>query len=61
MSDSLQPHGLQPARFCQWDPPGKNTGMSFHALLPGDLPKAGVEPISPVAPALQANPLLLSP
>ena len=25
-SDSLRPHGLQPARFlCPWDCPGKNT------------------------------------
>ena len=28
MSDSLQPHGLEPARhFCPWDSPGKNTGV----------------------------------
>ena len=36
MSDSLQPHGLQPARLlCQWDFPGKNTGVGGHALLQG--------------------------
>ena len=28
MSDSVQPHGLQPARLlCPWDSPGKNTGV----------------------------------
>ena len=35
VSDSLWPHGLQPARlFCPWDSPGKNTGVGCHALLP---------------------------
>ena len=34
MSDSLQPHELQPARLlCPWDSPGKNTGVGCHALL----------------------------
>ena len=34
MSDSLQPHGLQPTRFlCPWDFPGKNTGVGCHFLL----------------------------
>ena len=29
MSDSLQPHGLQPTRLlCPWDFPGKSTGVS---------------------------------
>ena len=33
-SDSLQPHGLQSARFlCPWDFPGKNTGVGSHFLL----------------------------
>ena len=32
--DSLQPHGLQPARFlCSWNSPGKNTGVGGHFLL----------------------------
>ena len=32
----LQPHGLQPARLlCQWDSPGKNTGVGCHFLLQG--------------------------
>ena len=30
MSNSVWPHGLQPARFLNpWDSPGKNTGMGF--------------------------------
>ena len=34
MSDSLRPHGLQPARlFCPWDSPGKNTGVDCHFFL----------------------------
>ena len=34
VSDSLWPHGLQPARLlCLWHSPGKNTGVGCHALL----------------------------
>ena len=34
VSDSLQSHGLQPARIlCPWDFPGKNTGVGCHFLL----------------------------
>ena len=34
VSNSLQSHGLQPARLlCPWDSPGKNTGMDCHSLL----------------------------
>ena len=34
MSDSLQPHGLYPARvLCPWDSPSKNTGEGSHTLL----------------------------
>ena len=30
MSNSLRPHGLEPARLlCPWDTPGKNTGVRF--------------------------------
>ena len=51
----FQPHGLQPARLlCPWDSPGKNTGVSGHALLQGNLPDPGMEPRSP---ALQADTL----
>ena len=32
--DSLQPHGLQPARLlCPQDSPGKNTGVGSHSFL----------------------------
>ena len=35
-SDSLSPHGPQPARLlCPWDSPGKNTGVGCPALLQG--------------------------
>ena len=34
VSDSLQPHILQPTRLlCPWNSPGKNTGMCSHSLL----------------------------
>ena len=34
VSDSFQPHGLQPSRLlCPWDSPGKNTGVGCHSLL----------------------------
>ena len=40
VSDSLRPHGLQPARLlCQWDFPGKNTGVGCHFLI---LPTQGL-------------------
>ena len=36
MSDSQQPHGLQPTRLLHpWDFPGKSTGVGCHCLLPG--------------------------
>ena len=36
MSDSLQPHGLQPTRvLCPWNSLGKDTGVGCHALLQG--------------------------
>ena len=34
MSDSSQPHGLQPTRLCcPWDFPGKRTRVGCHCLL----------------------------
>ena len=34
VSDSLQPHGLEPTRLlCPWDFPGENTGVGCHFLL----------------------------
>ena len=42
MSNSLQPHGLQPARFlCPWDFPGKNTEVGCQFLLQGIFPTQG--------------------
>ena len=36
MSNSLQPHGLQPTwLLCPWDSPGTNTGVGCHSLLQG--------------------------
>ena len=45
MSDSLQPHGLQPARLlCPLGFSGKITGMGCHALLQGIFPTQGLNP-----------------
>ena len=45
VSDSLWPHGLQPARLlCPWDSPGKNTGVDSHDLLQGIFPTQGSNP-----------------
>ena len=34
VSDSMRPHGLQPASLlCPWDSPGKNSGVDCHFLL----------------------------
>jgi len=39
VSDSLWPHGLEPARLLHpWDSPGKNTGVGCHALFQGIFP-----------------------
>ena len=36
MPNSLQPHGLQPARIlCSWNSPGKNTGVGSYLFLQG--------------------------
>ena len=48
MSDSLQPHGLQPARLlCPWDSQGRNTQSGLRFPSPGDLPDVGIKPTSP--------------
>ena len=45
MSNSLQPHGLQPARlFCPWGSPDKNIRMGCHTLLQGIFPTQGLNP-----------------
>ena len=57
VSDSLQHHGLQPARLlCPRNSPGRNTTVPFPSL--GDLPDPGIEPRSPTlqADALPSEP-----
>ena len=45
VSNSLWPHGLQPARLlCPWDSPGKNTRVGCHALPWGIFPILGSNP-----------------
>ena len=61
MSDSFQPHGLQPTRLlCPRDFPGENTGVDCHFLLQGiwPFPHPGIEARSP---ALQADSLQSEP
>ena len=42
VSNSLQPHGLYPARrLCSRDSPGKNPGLGSHSLLQGIFPIQG--------------------
>ena len=41
----MRHYGLEPARLlCPWDSPGKNTGVSCHALLQGIFPTQGSNP-----------------
>ena len=50
-----RPRGLQPARrLGPWDSPGKNTGVGYPFLSPGNIANPGIEPRSP---ALQADSL----
>ena len=45
LSDSLQPHELQPTRLlCPWNFPGKNTGVGCHFLLQGSSLTQGSKP-----------------
>ena len=45
VSDSLWPHGLQPARLlCPWDYPGNNSGVGCPALFQGIFPTQGANP-----------------
>ena len=47
-SDSLRPHGLQPARLlCPWDSPGKKIGVGCYSLLQGIFPTQGLNPDLP--------------
>ena len=48
MSDSLQPHGLWPARLlCPWNSPGRNTAVVCHSLLQRIFPTQGLNPRFP--------------
>ena len=38
--------------LCPRDSPGKNTGVGYHALLPGVLPNEGIESVYLTSPAL---------
>ena len=60
VSDSLQSLGLLVSSV-HGISPGKNTGVDCHFLSPGDLPDPGIEPMSPVSPALQADSLPAEP
>ena len=53
VSDSLWPHGWQPARLlCPWDSPGKKTAVGHRALLQGFFPTQGLNPcLLPMSPA----------
>ena len=62
LSDSLWPHGLQPARlFCPWDSPGKNTGVGCHAFLQGIFSTQGSNLYLLCLLHLQADSLPLAP
>ena len=53
VSASLRPHAPQPIRLlCPWGYPGNRYWSELPSPPPGDLPKAGTEPQSPVSPAL---------
>ena len=59
MSDSLQLHGLWPARLlCPWNSPVKNTGVGSHSFS-GDLPDPGIKPASAVSESPGKPALLL--
>ena len=59
-SDSLKPHGLQPARLlCPQDCPGKTTGVPFPP--PGDLPDSGIKRMCLMSLALAYKSLPLTP
>ena len=55
------PQGLGPARIlCPWNSSGQNTEMCCHSLLQGIFPTPGIEPMTPVSPASQADSLPFS-
>ena len=53
MSDPFVTCGLWPTMLLySWHFSGKNTGVGCHFPSPRDLPDPGIEPMSPVSPAL---------
>ena len=44
LSNSFQPHGLQPTSLSPWNSPGKNTRVGGHYLLQGIFPTQGWNP-----------------
>ena len=59
MSNSLQPHGLQPTRLlCPWGFSRQEYWSRLPCPPPGDLPNSGIEPRSPTvqADALSSEP-----
>ena len=60
VSDSLQLLGLLVSSV-HGISPRKNTGVGCHFLSPGDLPDPGIEPMSPMSPALQVVSLPVEP
>ena len=60
--DSLQPHGLKPARFlCSWDLSRQEYWSELPFPPPVDLPDSGTESSSPMSPALQVDSLPTEP
>ena len=43
---------VAPRLLCPWDSPGKNTGVNCRALLQMNILNPGIEPTSPLAPAV---------
>ena len=53
VSDSLQPHGLQPTRLlCPWGFSRQEYWSRLPFPSPGNLPQSGIEPASHMSPAL---------
>ena len=42
-------------RLCPWDSSGKNTEVGCYALLEGNLPDPGIQPVSLTSPALEGR------
>ena len=60
VSDSLQPHGVAWQAALSMGLTRQDYWSGLPRLSPGDLSDPGIEPTSPVAPALQVDSLLLS-